>query len=91
MPLTLALLQVDGGPDLLRHHGEAPFESYMEQLGRTVHAIVRQTDLAIKYTSWALAFVLPDTLTFRSRRTLAEKPGEERLVRYGRRGMAACK
>ncbi len=33
----------------------------MEQLGKAVQAIVRQTDLAIKYTSWALAVVLPDT------------------------------
>jgi GGDEF domain-containing protein len=44
----------------------------MEQLGRTVHAIVRQTDLAIKYTSWALAFVLPDT-PLSGARSLAEK------------------
>src|SRR6202795_3157642 len=61
IPLTLALLQVDGGPELLRQQGEASLEHYMEQLGRTTHAIVRQTDLALKYTSWALAFVLPDT------------------------------
>jgi diguanylate cyclase (GGDEF)-like protein len=61
IPLALALLQVDGGPELLRHHGDAPFERYMEQLGKAVQTIVRQTDLAIKYTSWALAFVLPDT------------------------------
>lgn len=60
-PLTLALLQIDGGPDLLRQQGEAPFERYMEQLGKAVQAIVRQTDLAVKYTSWALAFILPDT------------------------------
>jgi diguanylate cyclase (GGDEF)-like protein len=60
-PLALALLQVDGGPDLLRQQGEAPFERYMEQLGRAVQAVVRQTDLAVKYTSWALAFILPDT------------------------------
>jgi two-component system chemotaxis family response regulator WspR len=61
VPLALALLQIDGGPELLRQHGEAPFDRYMEQLGKAVHAIVRQTDLAIKYTSWALAVVLPDT------------------------------
>jgi diguanylate cyclase (GGDEF)-like protein len=61
LPLALALLQVDGGPDLLRQQGEGPFDRYMEQLGETVKAIVRQTDLAIKYTSWALAIVLPDT------------------------------
>ncbi|HTC61726.1 MAG TPA: diguanylate cyclase [Candidatus Saccharimonadales bacterium] len=61
LPLALALLQVDGGPELLRQQGEGPFDRYMEQLGESVNAIVRQTDLAIKYTSWALAIVLPDT------------------------------
>jgi len=61
VPLALALLQIDGGPELLRQHGEGPFDRYMEQLGKAVQAIVRQTDLAIKYTSWALAVVLPDT------------------------------
>jgi diguanylate cyclase (GGDEF)-like protein len=61
LPLALALLQVDGGPDLLRQQGEGPFDRYMEQLGEAVQTIVRQTDLAIKYTSWALAIVLPDT------------------------------
>jgi GGDEF domain-containing protein/tetratricopeptide (TPR) repeat protein len=72
IPLTLALLQVDGGPELLRQQGEGPFERYMEQLGRTVQVIVRQTDLAVKYTSWALAFVLPDT-SLSGARALAEK------------------
>ena len=61
IPLALALLQIDGGPELLRQQGEGPFDRYMEQLGKSVQAIVRQTDLAIKYTSWALAVVLPDT------------------------------
>ena len=61
VPLALALLQIDGGPELLRQQGEGPFDRYMEQLGKAVQAIIRQTDLAIKYTSWALAVVLPDT------------------------------
>jgi diguanylate cyclase (GGDEF)-like protein len=61
LPLALALLQVDGGPDILRQQGEGPFDRYMDQLGETANAIVRQSDLAIKYTSWALAIVLPDT------------------------------
>jgi diguanylate cyclase (GGDEF)-like protein len=72
VPLALALLQVDGGPDLLRQQGEPSFERYMEQLGRAVQAVVRQTDLAVKYTSWALAFILPDT-PLSGARTLAEK------------------
>jgi diguanylate cyclase (GGDEF)-like protein len=61
IPLALALLQIDGGPELMRQQGEGPFDRYMEQLGKSVQAIIRQTDLAIKYTSWALAIVLPDT------------------------------
>jgi diguanylate cyclase (GGDEF)-like protein len=61
VPLALALLQIDGGPELLRQQGEGPFDQYMEQIAKAVQAIVRQTDLAIKYTSWALAVVLPDT------------------------------
>jgi diguanylate cyclase (GGDEF)-like protein len=72
IPLALALLQIDGGPDLLRQQGEAPFDRYMEQIGKAVQAIVRQTDLAIKYTSWALAVVLPDT-PLSGARTFAEK------------------
>jgi diguanylate cyclase (GGDEF)-like protein len=72
VPLALALLQVDAGPELLRQQGEAPFERYMEQLGRTVQAVVRQSDLAVKYTSWALAFILPDT-PLAGARTVAEK------------------
>jgi diguanylate cyclase (GGDEF)-like protein len=72
VPLALALLQIDAGPELLRQQGEAPFDRYMELLGKAVQAIVRQTDLAVKYTSWALAFVLPDT-PLAGARILAEK------------------
>ena len=71
-PLALALLQIDGGPELVRQQGEAPFDHYMEQLGKAVNAIVRQTDLAIKYTSWAVAVVLPDT-PLSGAQTFAEK------------------
>ena len=72
LPLALALLQVDGAADLLRQHGEAPFDRYMEQLGKSVQSIVRQSDLAVKYTSWALAFILPET-TLAGARMFAEK------------------
>ena len=71
-PLALALLQIDGGPEMLRQQGEGPFDKYMEALGKAVASIVRQTDLAVKYTSWALAIVLPDT-PLAGAQTLAEK------------------
>src|SRR4029077_7098558 len=45
VPLALALLQIDGGPELMRQQGEGPFDRYMKQLGKAVQPIVRQTDL----------------------------------------------
>ena len=59
--LALAVVQMDLGQELLRQHGEASVERYMEQLARSLEPVTRQTDLAVKYTSWAIAFILPDT------------------------------
>jgi diguanylate cyclase (GGDEF)-like protein len=60
-PLTLALVQMDHGLELLREQGESAVERYLEQLARMLQPVTRQSDLAIKYTSWAIAFILPDT------------------------------
>ncbi len=60
-PLSLAVLQIDRGADMLRQQGEMPLEKFLEQLARSLQPIVRQNDMAVKYTSWALAFILPDT------------------------------
>ena len=60
-PLSLAVLQIDRGADMLRQQGEVPLEKFLEQLSRSLQPIVRQNDMAVKYTSWALAFILPDT------------------------------
>ena len=60
-PLGLAILQLDRGPELLRLQGEPALDRYLDQLARTLYAVIRQSDIAIKYTAWSLAFVLPDT------------------------------
>ncbi len=60
-PLSLVLVQFDGGPELLRKHGEAQLEGLLQQLARVLSATIRQTDIAVKYTSWGIAVVLPDT------------------------------
>lgn len=70
--LSLLILQLDHGAELLRQHGERPLERYVEQLARTLGSSVRQTDLAVKYTAWSLAFILPDT-TVENAKLLAEK------------------
>ena len=59
--LSLAVLQIDRGAEMLRQQGEAPLEKFLEQLARSLQPMVRQNDMAVKYTSWALAFILPDT------------------------------
>src|SRR6266567_5817518 len=60
-PLALTILQIDRGPEILRQQGESPLERFLEQLARSLQSIVRQNDVAVKYTSWSLAFILPDT------------------------------
>jgi diguanylate cyclase (GGDEF)-like protein len=71
-PLALAILQIDRGADILRQHGESPVERFLEQLARSLQPIVRQNDVAVKYTSWSLAFILPDT-TLTGAENLADK------------------
>jgi diguanylate cyclase (GGDEF)-like protein len=71
-PLSLIILHVDHGGDLLRQHGDAAVDQYIEQLARALSTTVRQTDISVKYTAWSLAFILPDT-TLENARGLAEK------------------
>jgi diguanylate cyclase (GGDEF)-like protein len=71
-PLSLAILQIDRGAEILRQYGESPVEKFLEQLARSLQPIVRQNDVAVKYTSWSLAFILPDT-TLAGAQNLADK------------------
>jgi diguanylate cyclase (GGDEF)-like protein len=71
-PLALAVLQIDRGAEILRQQGEPPLERFLEQLARSLQPIVRQNDVAVKYTAWALAFILPDT-TLVGAQNLADK------------------
>jgi diguanylate cyclase (GGDEF)-like protein len=59
--LSVAILQIDSGPELIRQQGEALVENFLEQISRAVLPLVRVSDLAVKYTAWSLAFVFPDT------------------------------
>ena len=71
-PLALAILQIDRGAEILRQQGESPMERFLEQLARSLQPHLRQNDVAVKYTSWSLAFVLPDT-TLDGAQHLADK------------------
>ena len=60
-PLTLVILQLDHGAEILRQEGDTALEAYMNQVARALEPLIRQGDLGVKYTAWSLAFVLPDT------------------------------
>ncbi|MGH9717961.1 MAG: tetratricopeptide repeat-containing diguanylate cyclase [Candidatus Acidiferrales bacterium] len=71
-PLSLIVLQVDLGPEVLRQNGDAAVDTYIEQVARALSSAIRQTDIAVKYTAWSLVFILPDT-SLDNARILAEK------------------
>ncbi|MFQ5927070.1 MAG: diguanylate cyclase domain-containing protein [Terriglobia bacterium] len=60
-PLAVALLEIDKGGQLMRQHGEAAVQNFLQQAGEAVLSNLRQSDIAVKYTAIALALVLPDT------------------------------
>jgi diguanylate cyclase (GGDEF)-like protein len=70
--LSLVILHVDRGGELLRQHGDAAVDHYVEQLARALSSAIRQTDVAVKYTAWSLVFILPDT-SAENAQALAEK------------------
>jgi diguanylate cyclase (GGDEF)-like protein len=70
--LSLVVVHVDHGGEILRQHGDAAVERHIEQLARALSSAVRQTDVAVKYTAWSLVFILPGT-SLENARALGEK------------------
>jgi diguanylate cyclase (GGDEF)-like protein len=72
VPVTLVILQMDHGGELLRQRGDAALEAHLEKLAKMLESSVRQSDLAVRYTTWSLAFILPNT-TLEQGHQVAEK------------------
>lgn len=60
-PLVLLLLELDRSGQLMQQMGEAEMHKFMQRVGETLLASVRQNDIAIRYTATSLAVVLGDT------------------------------
>jgi diguanylate cyclase (GGDEF)-like protein len=71
-PISLIVIHMDKGGELLRQHGDAAVDHHIEQIAKSLSQAVRQTDVAVKYTAWSLAFILPDT-SIANARVLGEK------------------
>ncbi len=94
--LSLAILQLDRGPELVRQHGEALVEKTLERISQAVLPIVRPTDLSVKYTAWSLAFILPETavagalgLVEKMREAVAARNGGAEIEAIGRMTLSA--
>jgi len=95
-PVSLVVIQIDRGGELLRLHGESVAQPYLDQVWHALSSTVRQTDVVVKYTASSLVFILPDT-SYENAKKLAEKLrqialairppwGEEVTISAGRRG-----
>ncbi|MBI3404495.1 MAG: diguanylate cyclase, partial [Acidobacteria bacterium] len=60
-PLSVVILLLDKGGELVRQHGEPIVTKHTEQLAQSLAGGIRQNDVAIKYLPYALAYILPDT------------------------------
>jgi len=61
VPITVMLLNFGKVSMLSREGGESGLESLMENLGQSVTANIRQTDIAIRYDRTSIALILGDT------------------------------
>src|ERR1700683_5208416 len=71
-PVSLLILHVNHGSDAVPAQGQAALDKYMEQLSRTLRTAARPGDMAVKYTPWSIAFILPDT-NLKAAQNLGEK------------------
>jgi diguanylate cyclase (GGDEF)-like protein len=62
-PLVLSLLELDKGTHWLRNVGEETIQKFMQQAGETLLSQMRPNDIAFRYTTTALAWVMVDTTT----------------------------
>jgi diguanylate cyclase (GGDEF)-like protein len=61
VPLTLMLLNFGKVSTLSREAGESALETLMQNLGQSIAANIRQTDIAVRYDRTTIALILGDT------------------------------
>jgi diguanylate cyclase (GGDEF)-like protein len=59
--VTIMLMHFGSASALLREVGEERVEEAMQEIGHTVTANIRQTDLAVRYSLTSIALILSDT------------------------------
>jgi GAF domain-containing protein len=60
-PLSVCLLEPEGPQVLMKSLGDAGVRSFVLQLGKALAPVLRQNDIAIRYSPLSVAVVFPDT------------------------------
>ena len=60
-PLSVCLLEPVNPTALVRALGDAGLQRYLQQVAKILQSNLRQNDIAVRYSPWAVAIVLPDT------------------------------
>jgi diguanylate cyclase (GGDEF)-like protein len=60
-PMTVVLLELDKGRQLLGQVGDAAMRRFMQQVAESIISHVRQSDLTFRYTGTTLAVLMGDT------------------------------
>ena len=60
-PVSVCLLEPDNPTALVKALGEAGMQQYFQQVSKLLRSNLRQNDIAIRYSPFAIAVVFPDT------------------------------
>jgi len=60
-PLSVCLLEPENPTALVRTLGDGGLQRYLQQIAKVLQSNLRQNDIAIRYSPWAVAIILPDT------------------------------
>lgn len=60
-PLALCLLEPENPASLTKSLGDAGLQQYLVQAAKILQSNMRPNDIAVRYSPWAIALILPDT------------------------------
>lgn len=60
-PLSVCLLEPENPRALMKAWGEAGVQRFVQQIGKTLTSVLRQNDIAIRYSPLSIALLFPDT------------------------------
>jgi tetratricopeptide (TPR) repeat protein/GGDEF domain-containing protein len=60
-PLALCLLEPENPASLTKSLGDAGLQQYLLQAAKVLQSNMRPNDIAVRYSPWAIALILPDT------------------------------